>query len=112
MGTRTVNDPFSGKDVQVSDRIIDRLRGKYACGPHLPNGNPEFGWRQFEAPPIQHEAAARIEALETEIDAWWRWYEQLQADFAGVTDDLDANRLHDWNWLTNYRPSPADAKST
>lgn len=61
---RTVHDPFHGKDVQISDLLVDRLRGKYASGPHLPNGNPEFGWRQFQAPPIQHEAAARIEELE------------------------------------------------
>ena len=49
MELRTVHDQFVGKD---------------ASGPHLPNGNPEFGWRQFQAPPIQHEAAARIEELE------------------------------------------------
>lgn len=60
---RTVHDPFFGKDVQISNRLVDRLRGRYATGPHLPNGNPEFGWRQFQAPPIQHEAAAEIERL-------------------------------------------------
>lgn len=65
--TRTVHDPFIGVDVEVSCKLIDRLRGKYAVGPHLPNGNPEFGWRQFQAPPIQHEAADKIEALEAEI---------------------------------------------
>lgn len=64
MEFRTVHDPFVGNDVQISDRLVDRLRGKYASGPHLPNGNPEFGWRQFQSPPIQHEAAARIEDLE------------------------------------------------
>ena len=64
---RTVHDPFHGKDVQISDLLVDRLRGKYASGPHLPNGNPEFGWRQFQAPPIQHEAAARIEELEAAL---------------------------------------------
>jgi hypothetical protein len=68
--TRTVHDPFIGADVQISDRLVDRLRGKYASGPHLPNGRPEFGWRQFQAPPIQHEAAARIEALEAAL-AWY-----------------------------------------
>lgn len=47
----------------TSTRLVDRLRGKYAMGPHLPNGRPEFGWRQFQAPPIQHEAAAAIDAL-------------------------------------------------
>jgi heterodisulfide reductase subunit C len=31
----------------------------------MPNGEPEFGWRQFETPPIQHEAAAEIERLRT-----------------------------------------------
>jgi len=65
--TRTVHDPFLGKDVQVGDRLIDRLRGNYACGPHLPNGKPEFGFRQFQAPPIQHEAAAEIERLQSQL---------------------------------------------
>jgi hypothetical protein len=66
--TRTVHDPFLGKDVQIHDRLIDRLRGNYACGPHLPNGRPEFGWRQFQAPPIQHEAAAEIERLRNALE--------------------------------------------
>lgn len=48
-------------------RLVDRLRGRYASGPHLPNGKPEFGWRQFEAPPIQHEAASEIERLQSEL---------------------------------------------
>lgn len=69
MSTRTVHDPFHSKDVQISDRLTDRLRGKYASGPHLPNGNPEFGWRQFQSPPIQHEAAERIEKLEAMLRA-------------------------------------------
>lgn len=73
METRTVHDPFIGKDVQISNRLVDRLRGKYASGPHLPNGNPEFGWKQFEAPPIQHEAAARIEELEEALRGCIEW---------------------------------------
>lgn len=48
--------------------LVERLRGQYECGPHLPNGKPEFGWRQFEAPPIQHEAAAYIERLKAALD--------------------------------------------
>jgi hypothetical protein len=60
---RTIHDPFLGKDVVIVDRLVDRLRGNYACGPHLPNGRPEFGFRQFQAPPIQHEAATVIETL-------------------------------------------------
>ena len=62
--TRTVHDPFHNKDVEVSDRLVDRLRGKYACGPMLPNGEPEFGWRQCKTSPIQHEAADEIEKLQ------------------------------------------------
>lgn len=65
--TRTVHDPFTGLDVQISDRLVDRLRGKYASGPHLPNGLPEFGWRQFQATPINLEAAERIEKLEASL---------------------------------------------
>lgn len=84
MEMRTVHDPFEGKDVQISNRLVDRLRGKYASGPHLPNGNPEFGWRQFQAPPIQHEAAARIDELETALATAQRRFELL----AVVSDEM------------------------
>jgi hypothetical protein len=67
MNTRTINDPFTGKDVQISDKLTDRLRGKYARGPTMPNGEPEFGWAYHEVPPIQNEAADRIEALVTAL---------------------------------------------
>ncbi|WP_029581999.1 hypothetical protein [Bradyrhizobium sp. URHD0069] len=61
--THTVFDPFLAKKVEVSSRLVDRLRGRYASGPTMPNGEPEFGWREFQTPPIQHEAAAEIERL-------------------------------------------------
>jgi hypothetical protein len=61
--TLTKYDPFLNKEVEISNRLTDRLRGRYACGPTLPNGEPEFGWREFETPPIQKEAAAEIERL-------------------------------------------------
>lgn len=75
------------------DKLTDRLRGKYRIGPHLPNGEPEFGWNQFEAPPIQHEAATEIERLT--IDAvryqWLRGRDlntiQLGGVFAGITPE-------------------------
>ena len=69
MSTRTVHDPFHGKDVQISDKLTDRLRGKYACGPMLPSGEPEFGWRQMPEIPIQVAAAARIAELEVALRA-------------------------------------------
>ena len=94
--TRTMHDPFTGKDVQISDRLVDRLRGKYASGPHLPNGNPEFGWRQFQSPPIQHEAADRIEALEAAlhkinalIDSPARFNKEVQDVLDSVIDTSD-----------------------
>lgn len=62
--TRTVHDPFLNKDVEVSSRLTDRLRGRYASGPTMANGEPEFGWREFPTPPVQHEAAAEIDRLE------------------------------------------------
>lgn len=46
--------------------LVDRLRGQYhlpvndGCGPL--NGSMTFS-REFETPPIQHEAAAEIERL-------------------------------------------------
>lgn len=95
MSFKTVHDPFTGQDVQISDRLVDRLRGKYASGPHLPNGNPEFGWRQFQSPPIQHEAAARIEALEAALSGivnhWNEFGEMMQCKYDyGFGERLDA----------------------
>ena len=66
--SRTIFDPFLGGIVEISDRLADRLRGKYAVGPTLPNGEPEFGWRQHEVPPIQKEAADEIERLRKALD--------------------------------------------
>lgn len=62
--TTQVFDPFHGKTVEISDRLVDRLRGRYAVGPMLPSGEPEFGWRQHDVAPIQKIAADRIERLE------------------------------------------------
>ena len=45
----------------MSDKLTDRLRGKYEVGP-----NGEFGTRDFSGfiPPISIEAADRIDELE------------------------------------------------
>jgi len=66
--TRTIHDPFLNKQVEISSALVDRLRGKYAVGPTLENGEPEFGWRQHETPPIQHEAALEIMRLRAEAE--------------------------------------------
>lgn len=65
--SRTIRDPFLGRDVEISNRLVDRLRGKYANGPTMQNGEPEFGWREFPTSPIDHEAADEIERLNIEI---------------------------------------------
>ena len=49
------------------DDLVDRLYGRYSMGPHLPNGFPEFGIRQFETTPINREAAEHIIELRNEI---------------------------------------------
>lgn len=64
---REVFDPFLGETVEVSDKLTDRLRGRYAQGPTMANGEPEFGWREFPTPPIQHEAAAALEGVEFDL---------------------------------------------
>lgn len=93
MSTRTVFDPFMNKNVQISDKLTDRLRGKYASGPHLPNGNPEFGWKQFQSPPIQHEAAEYIEKLESAlVKMYWQCVEgdpfrKIIEDVFGIEDE-------------------------
>lgn len=96
MSTRTVHDPFHGKDVQISDKLTDRLRGKYACGPMLPSGEPEFGWRQMPEIPIQVAAADRIDELEKAlrkinalIDSPARFNPDVQAVLDSVIDTSD-----------------------
>lgn len=65
---RHATDPVSGERVEIRNDLTCRLRGQYANGQTLPNGEPEFGWRQFgEGVPIQIEAAAEIERLRAEI---------------------------------------------
>ena len=77
---RTIHDPFLGKDVQISDRLTDRLRGKYANGPMLPNGEPEFGWRQFDVPPIQMTAADEIDRLRYRLEYMENKYGKIDWD--------------------------------
>lgn len=58
-----LTDPFTGKTVTIERDLLDRLRGKYAVGPRGENGEPEFGYREFEATAINLEAANKIEEL-------------------------------------------------
>jgi len=93
--SRTVHDAFLGKDVQVSDRLTDRLRGRYAQGPTMPNGEPEFGWREFPAPPIQHEAADLIDQLVARLSA--------QADVRAATIEWQPTEAQVRSACLSYR---------
>lgn len=53
--TREVHDPFAGKTVSINNDLVRRLRGEYAVGPTLPNGEPEFGWRKMGEPSAEIE---------------------------------------------------------
>lgn len=86
--------------------IIDRLLCRYAMGPIMPNGEPEFGWRDFSGPavermtlptPIMREAAEAIRDLLAERDALrdaLRWTAgALQAScVAGKVTEADTAR--------------------
>lgn len=59
------------------------------------------------------EQVAKRRAAEAERDAavarvteWETWHAEMAADFCGVTDNTAADRLHDWGWIENHRPSP------
>jgi hypothetical protein len=92
--TRDVQDPFIGKTVQVNNDLVKRLRGQYAVGPTLENGEPEFGWRQMPTVPIQVEAAERIEKLQALVDAVIEWC----GDSEGVPGDPSDARLLQAVW--------------
>ncbi|MGY3582005.1 hypothetical protein ACVIGB_001072 [Bradyrhizobium sp. USDA 4341] len=66
--TCQVLDPFFGRIAEISDRLTDRLRGRYAVGPTMPDGEPEFGWRVHEVAPIQKEAADAIDRLSAQLE--------------------------------------------
>ena len=57
---------------EASASLVHRLRGIYAVGPNADQsatGQGEFGSRTFgDMPPIQFEAAQRIEDLEAELE--------------------------------------------
>lgn len=50
--------------------LINRLLGKYPMGPIQDNGEPEFGYRQFDGlPAINKEAAEALAEEQNKYDA-------------------------------------------
>lgn len=71
--------------------LLKRLRGQYPIGPELPNGEPEFGWRQLPATPIMIEAAEEIEALLARVEEL-----EAQAKRLGALPESDKRQLADF----------------
>lgn len=84
---RRLTDPFTGKSVEILDGLVTRLRGRYAVGPTLPTGEPEFGWREFDVPPIQKIAADKIEAFQNVLKSAEGALEQAQDCINGETPE-------------------------
>lgn len=84
---RKVVDPFTGQSVEILNGLVSRLRGRYAVGPTLPSGEPEFGWREFDVPPIQKLAADKIEAFQHALKSAEGALEQAQDCINGETPE-------------------------
>jgi hypothetical protein len=74
---------------EASKSLTNRLRGIYAIGPNAdqmgPTDKPEFGWREFpNLPPIQYEAAARIEELEEELQKYRERFFKQECERKGI----------------------------
>lgn len=94
--TRQIFDPFDNKTVTIRNDLILRLRGRYATGPTLENGEPEFGWREFPTPPIQHEAAAEIERLRADRETYNVWADEIKLNIDRLQTFIEFVLL----WLT------------
>lgn len=63
--------------------LVDRLKCRYACGPIMANGEPEFGWREMGGKPITHtlptplmlEASEEVRKLRAALQGMLDWYE-------------------------------------
>lgn len=86
--------------------------------PDMPHGGPKPSHGQIEPDDgdafrnaaVQSEFSwrdDRIKELEQRVRDWQRWYEDVATDFIGLTTDRnDPDKLHDWEWMDDYRPAP------
>jgi len=45
--------------------------------------------------------------LRARCEQWQDWYSGVVEDFVGLTTDRnDPDKLHDWEWMDDYRPAP------
>mgnify|MGYP005831430683 CR=1 FL=1 len=102
--------------------LRDRLRGKYAKGPRLANGEPEFGYSVFERmpdgkefPAIHGEAADMIESLISELTRLQAEVEGLRkaaAPFVRAFETFDAGRWDDESPITIMLPTTKRVRPT
>lgn len=107
---RAAHDPFTNENVKISNALVDRLRGRYACGPTLPNGKPEFGWRQYATAPIQVEAAERIEEQAGHIAALVEAVKDTADTLEGYFSD--GTHVDSAQWISDLRSLVAKAEGT
>jgi len=78
--------------------LIDRLRGKYAQGPIMANGEPEFGYRTIGEPlPIMLEAADALEAALSQQEAVEPVAWMFQNEETGITSMVDVQQV-EWGF--------------
>lgn len=98
--------------------LVNRLRGKYAIGPVLPNGEPQFGWKIHDGLcPIHQEAANRIETLEADAKRL-NWLERMgfsthrNSRREGPIGDPGVHAWRDseqWGWTAAWISSEFDS---
>lgn len=95
------------KQFNEPETIVNRLRGIYDTGP---SHDPCEFRREFpDRPPINHEAARRIEALEAENK---RLRDRLDSDFGRYVDvlgecELVGNTEQEIKWIRLYEATGA-----
>lgn len=77
------------------DALAHRLTGHYPIGPIGPDGQPEFGFREFPTAPIFHEASAALRQLLTERRALRAKAEALEKAIVKTAIPLEVLRLSD-----------------
>jgi hypothetical protein len=105
------------RDAPLLSSLVERLRGVYRLGVndgHGPlNGSMTFT-REFQTPPIQHEAAERIEYMQLALGAAAQRFRQYEALHAAKPDPEKARRNREMAELCEdaMQIAPSSAEQT